>query len=97
MGGDEFVIVAPGMQPEAATEKATRLNEMAIEAGHKIAGRNLVSLSVGTAFSPQDGFDVERLLAEADRRMYSMKQLHHADPIGKGEPSVPRSRGASVN
>jgi hypothetical protein len=30
------------------------------------------------AFCPEDGFDVERLLAEADRRMYSMKQLHHA-------------------
>jgi hypothetical protein len=23
--------------------------------------------------------DVERLLAEADRRMYSMKQVHHAE------------------
>jgi hypothetical protein len=30
------------------------------------------------AFCPEDGFDVERLLAEADRRMYSMKQIHHA-------------------
>jgi diguanylate cyclase (GGDEF)-like protein len=97
MGGDEFVIVAPGMQPEAAAEKAARLNELAIESGRKIAGRNLVSLSVGTAFCPQDGFDVERLLAEADRRMYSMKQLHHAEPDRAAELSPSRARGATVN
>jgi diguanylate cyclase (GGDEF)-like protein/putative nucleotidyltransferase with HDIG domain len=97
MGGDEFVIVAPGMQPEAAVEKASRLNQLAIEAGRKIAGRNLVSMSVGTAFCPQDGFDVEQLLAEADRRMYSMKQVHHADPNHSAEISPPRSRSATVN
>jgi hypothetical protein len=26
---------------------------------------------------------VERLLAEADRRMYSMKQLHHAAAVSR--------------
>jgi len=97
MGGDEFVIVAPGLQPEAAVEKASRLNQLAIESGRKIAGRNLVSLSVGTAFCPQDGFDVERLLAEADRRMYSMKQLHHAEPGQEAEFPPSRARGATVN
>jgi diguanylate cyclase (GGDEF)-like protein/putative nucleotidyltransferase with HDIG domain len=97
MGGDEFVIVAPGMSPEAASEKSSRLNQLAIEAGRKIAGRNLVALSVGTAFCPQDSFDVERLLAEADRRMYSMKQVHHSEPVhGAGLPSS-RARGTTVN
>ena len=33
MGGDEFVITAPGLTPEAATEKAERLNQAAIESG----------------------------------------------------------------
>jgi GGDEF domain-containing protein len=37
-----------------------------------------VTLSVGTAFCPEDGYDVEALLAEADRRMYAVKQTHHA-------------------
>ena len=97
MGGDEFVVVAPGLQPEACNEKASHLNEIAIEAGRKIAGRNLVSLSVGTAFAPQDGLDVERLLTEADRRMYSMKEVHHADPNRTAEPRLPRSRSATVN
>ncbi|MBZ5655870.1 MAG: diguanylate cyclase [Acidobacteriia bacterium] len=79
IGGDEFVVVAPGLQPEAANEKARRLNQLAIESGRKISGYELVSLSVGVAFSPEDGFDVERLLAQADRRMYSMKQRRHSE------------------
>ena len=33
MGGDEFVITAPGLTAEAATEKADRLNQAAIEVG----------------------------------------------------------------
>jgi len=96
MGGDEFVVVAPGLHPDASAEKASHLNELAVQAGHKIAGRSLVTLSVGTAFCPQDGFDVERLLAEADRRMYSMKQIHHAKPAEEGLPTT-RARGATVN
>ncbi len=79
MGGDEFVVTAPGLSPQAAVEKANRLNEAAIEASRQICGRNIITLSVGTAVCPEDGFDVERLLAEADRRMYSLKQTHHAE------------------
>ena len=78
MGGDEFVVIAPGMQPEGVGEKSSRLNQLAIQAGRHVCGKDVISLSVGTAFCPDDGFDVERLLAEADRKMYSMKQVHHA-------------------
>ncbi len=81
MGGDEFVITAPGLTLEAAQEKSERLNQAAIESGRHVCGRDLITLSVGTAFCPEDGFDVERLLAEADRRMYSMKQNHHAGSL----------------
>ncbi len=79
MGGDEFVVTAPGLSPQAAVEKANRLNQAAIEASRQICGRDIITLSVGTAVCPEDGFDVERLLAEADRRMYSLKQTHHAE------------------
>jgi len=92
MGGDEFVITAPGLTPEAAKEKAERLNQAAIESGKHVCGRELITLSVGVAFCPEDGFDVERLLAEADRRMYSMKQIHHADAVAREE----KSRGAAA-
>jgi diguanylate cyclase (GGDEF)-like protein/putative nucleotidyltransferase with HDIG domain len=83
MGGDEFVITAPGLTTEAAAEKAARLNQAAIESGRHVCGRELISLSVGMTFCPEDGFDVERLLAEADRRMYSMKQAHHSEAAAR--------------
>ncbi len=94
MGGDEFVITAPGLTFEAAQEKAHRLNQAAIEAGRHVCGRDLITLSVGTVFCPEDGFDVERLLAEADRRMYAMKQTHHAETAAREQEL--KVRGASV-
>jgi len=78
MGGDEFVVTAPGLSKDGALEKTDRLNQAAIDAGRETCGREVISLSVGTAFCPEDGFDVEALLTEADRRMYAVKQAHHA-------------------
>lgn len=95
MGGDEFVITAPGLTAEAAQEKAERLNHAAIESGRHVCGRDLITLSVGMAFCPADGFDVERLLTEADRRMYSMKQIHHAEAAAREENAKRRGAGAS--
>ncbi|HEV8523793.1 MAG TPA: HD domain-containing phosphohydrolase [Terriglobales bacterium] len=77
MGGDEFVIVAPGMNASAAEEKASHLVKLAMQAGREVCGEDLLSLSVGTAHYPEDGTDAEHLLTEADRKMYIVKQLHH--------------------
>jgi len=94
MGGDEFVITAPGLTTEAARIKAESLNQAAIESGRHVCGRDLITLSVGMAFCPEDGFDVERLLAEADRRMYSMKQSHHATSVEREQDA--KTRGATA-
>ncbi len=77
MGGDEFVIVAPGLKPEAAQQKVDQAIEIATLAGREVCGEQLISLSAGMAVYPDDGEDAEELLAEADRRMYIMKQQHH--------------------
>ena len=77
MGGDEFVIVAPGLTPKAAEEKAAHLLSLAREAGRQVCGHNFLSLSIGCAFYPDAGSDAEQLLTEADRRMYSQKQAQH--------------------
>jgi diguanylate cyclase (GGDEF)-like protein/putative nucleotidyltransferase with HDIG domain len=85
MGGDEFVLVVPGLNHEAALIKAQSLHELAAAIGQRICGQDLLGLSVGTAFCPEDGNDAEHLLAEADRRMYSVKQTHrdkNSDPQG---------------
>ncbi len=94
MGGDEFVITAPGLTADAARDKAERLNQAAIESGRHVCGRDVITLSVGMASCPDDGFDVERLLAEADRRMYSMKQLHHAAALTREQDT--KTRGATA-
>jgi diguanylate cyclase (GGDEF)-like protein/putative nucleotidyltransferase with HDIG domain len=78
MGGDEFVIVAPGMKREAAHERALLLNRYVQEIGERICGERILSLSIGTSFFQDDGSDAEHLLSEADRRMYIVKQIHHA-------------------
>jgi len=79
MGGDEFVIVAPGLSSSAAMARAACLNELAKSAGWEVCGENLLSLSVGCVIHPEDGLDAEKLLAEADRRMYLQKQEHYAE------------------
>lgn len=77
MGGDEFVIVAPGLSEEAAKKRSLFLDELARTAGRAVCNESILSLSVGYALCPEDGGDAEKLLAEADRRMYLEKQRHH--------------------
>jgi len=77
MGGDEFVIIAPNMTPDAVREKSFLLSALAQQAGCQVCGEALLSLSMGAAFYPRDGADAEQLLAEADKKMYSAKQLHY--------------------
>ncbi len=85
MGGDEFVIVAPNMTPASVGERALVLSAMAQRAGREVCGRDFLSLSLGAAFYPEDGTDSEKLLAEADREMYAVKQAFY-----KQKENVPR-------
>ena len=77
MGGDEFVIIAAGLNPEAAQDKIVLLNELAVQAGLAVCKERMLTISVGAAFFGVDGEDAEELLAAADRRMYLVKQQHH--------------------
>ncbi|HUV97546.1 MAG TPA: HD domain-containing phosphohydrolase [Acidobacteriaceae bacterium] len=79
MGGDEFVIIAPGMPPNLVSERAALLTKLAQRAGSEVCGRDFLSLSMGAAFYPQDGTETEQLLAEADRKMYAAKQHFYKD------------------
>ena len=81
MGGDEFVVIAPGLAADAAGKKAEQMRALARQAGNEVCGEDILSLSVGRALYPEDGKDAEQLLAEADRRMYleKQKQLSYKD------------------
>jgi len=74
MGGDEFVLVMPGLTAGAIEAKVSRFRHLVTEAGRKICNEEIISISVGQALYPEDGADAEQLLAEADRRMYKYKQ-----------------------
>jgi diguanylate cyclase (GGDEF)-like protein/putative nucleotidyltransferase with HDIG domain len=81
MGGDEFVVIAPGLAIDAAAKKAEQMRALARQAGSEVCGEEILSLSVGRAVYPEDGKDAEKLLSEADRRMYleKQKQLSYKD------------------
>jgi diguanylate cyclase (GGDEF)-like protein/putative nucleotidyltransferase with HDIG domain len=89
MGGDEFVVIAPGLPAEAAAKKAAQLRELAKQAGIEVCAEEILSLSVGQAMYPEDGKDAEELLAEADRRMYMEKQQQ---PSRKNRRLYPRMK-----
>ena len=73
IGGDEFVIVAPGLAPDRISEMTGRLQLMATEVGRAICGEAVLSVSIGTAVYPTDGGDAEELLSAADQSMYAVK------------------------
>ena len=74
MGGDEFVIILPGVRVDETAAQITRFKKVAVDAGIEVCGSEVLAMSVGVANYPEDGNDVEGLLAEADRRMYKEKQ-----------------------
>ncbi len=75
MGGDEFVLVMPGIDPDTLDQRIIELDLLVIEAGQRLVGENVVSLSAGYAQLSKEIADAEGLLAEADRRMYRRKQF----------------------
>jgi diguanylate cyclase (GGDEF)-like protein/putative nucleotidyltransferase with HDIG domain len=78
IGGDEFVIIAPGLPPEAVAEISERLQSMATDVGSAICGQTVLSVSLGKASYPADGEDAETLLSAADQSMYQMKRSRRA-------------------
>jgi diguanylate cyclase (GGDEF)-like protein/putative nucleotidyltransferase with HDIG domain len=90
MGGDEFVVIAPGLTPEASARKAEQMRELAQQAGKEVCNEDILSLSVGKSVYPEDGLDAERLLSEADKRMYLQKQ---AQSSRSNRRLYPRVRG----
>jgi diguanylate cyclase (GGDEF)-like protein len=69
-GGDEFALVLPETNAEAAKLVAERICESVASDGK---GPRL-SVSVGIAVYPQNGETIESLLSQADSALYSMKR-----------------------
>jgi diguanylate cyclase (GGDEF)-like protein len=83
MGGDEFVLVLPGLRPDQLQQKMERLKAITAEAGQDICAEERLGLSIGHSMFPEDGVDADRLLSEADRRMYIAKQKEKLSVVGR--------------
>jgi diguanylate cyclase (GGDEF)-like protein/PAS domain S-box-containing protein len=75
-GGDEFALVLPETNAEAANRVARRICESVANDGK---GPEL-SVSFGVAIYPTNGDSIESLLCEADSALYSMKRQRIAAP-----------------
>lgn len=74
-GGDEFVVVLPGVDARTAWEIAQRLRHLVLNTTLDV-GFDIIhsSISIGMASFPSDGRDAIGLLGLADQRMYRSKQ-----------------------
>jgi diguanylate cyclase (GGDEF)-like protein len=74
LGGDEFVAALPDASASEISAMTARMQENLQKAPIPELADGAVTISVGTAFYPDDGADVAELLAVADRAMYEVKQ-----------------------
>ena len=87
LGGEEFVLILPGADAEAAEDCAERARAALAEL--TVRGRPLAA-SAGVAAAPEDGADAVELLANGDAALYS-RQAHRV--AGRPCASSPASRG----
>ncbi len=75
-GGEEFVLLLPGMNSESARVRAERWRQMFAEMEVRVEGAALrCTLSVGIAVFPEHGHSAEDLLRNGDRALYLAKAL----------------------
>ena len=70
-GGDEFVLLMPGMDQVGAVSLARRVSATLMDRDDPVGA---ISVSIGTASFPADGASADSLLASADRSMYADKR-----------------------
>lgn len=80
IGGDEFVLLAPSISDGGAGFLVARL-ERALEAESRSTSRPYrLSASIGAVeCQPDPGYTLDRLLNEADRKMYAAKRITSGD------------------
>jgi diguanylate cyclase (GGDEF)-like protein len=69
-GGDEFALILPEADRDAARQVAQRISDGLVDDGEWPA----LSVSIGAAICPEDGETIETLLTAADHDLYQMKR-----------------------
>jgi len=95
--GDEFVVVLPGLGPDAALEKARQIQTQIRETHYLTATGRPVRLaaSFGVATYPDDARDLETLLALGDQALFSVKHDGRDGIAAAGAPKRRRRGGAA--
>ncbi|MCG8590963.1 MAG: EAL domain-containing protein [Proteobacteria bacterium] len=74
IGGDEFVVLLPGIRQSVDAAKVARNVERALSRPYRMGHREFyITTSIGIALYPEDGENAEDLVKNADTAMYSAK------------------------
>ena len=73
VGGDEFVVIFPGLLSDNAREAICRIELLYAQKGHELFKREL-SLSWGVSLWEGENDTAETLISRADTAMYAMKK-----------------------
>jgi diguanylate cyclase (GGDEF)-like protein len=85
LGGDEFAVFMPGADSMAATAAVQRLQD-ALRNPVELDGISIaLDASIGLAWYPEHGTDVDTLLQRADVAMYRAKAAHHPLVVYRSE------------
>jgi diguanylate cyclase (GGDEF)-like protein/putative nucleotidyltransferase with HDIG domain len=74
MGGDEFVLLLPGMTADTVGTRIAEFRQSISEAVDLLSEPCTLSMSVGASFFPEDSTEAEELLSTGDLRMYKYKR-----------------------
>jgi two-component system cell cycle response regulator len=87
-GGEEFVVILPETQVEAALNAAERIRTAIGRHAFGIGGGMHLTCSIGVASFPVHAHNRETLVAAADQGMYGAKRLGRNQVRAAGDPAV---------
>jgi diguanylate cyclase (GGDEF)-like protein len=75
-GGEEFTVILPGATREASAQRARQLRDAIASARFQRRGQDLgsVTVSIGVAAFPHDGYNWESVLRQADQALFRAKR-----------------------
>jgi len=77
LGGDEFLLILPGVQERPDLQNALTRLQRRVNGSAQLRGLELpVSISAGGALWPEDGRSIDELMTHADKAMYAFKHAH---------------------
>ncbi len=93
-GGDEFLVLLPGVPGEQAQAMALQLQQDFLRFKPDVPEplQQPLGISVGVAAFPEDGQTLQELIQVADARMYRQKaaqRQHPSMPVEDQHPSIP--------